>query len=150
MQCAALRHYGHGMYSQTLAFGLLLIATLFISIQDVRTFRIANSALFLVSFPSIPALLVLGQHFSIHLEIFIVAAALLVLGLKNLLGMGDVKLLTLLLPWLHPDHLVQFLIFLTLFAWLEIPMIMIKSRKMPSRVAMAPAILIAAALNMAT
>jgi Flp pilus assembly protein protease CpaA len=138
------------MYSQTLAFGLLLIAALFVSIQDVRTFRIANRALFLVSFPSIPALLVLGQHFSIHLEIFIVAAALLVLGLKNLLGMGDVKLLTLLLPWLHQDHLVQFLIFLTLFAWLEIPMIMIKSRKMPSRVAMAPAILIAAALNMAT
>jgi Flp pilus assembly protein protease CpaA len=138
------------MYSQTLAFGLLLIVALFISIQDVRTFRIANGAMFLVSFPSIPALLVLGQHFSIHLEIFIVAAALLVLGLKNLLGMGDVKLLTLLLPWLHQDHLVQFLIFVTLIAWLEIPMIMIKSRKMPSRVAMAPAILIAAALNMAT
>jgi len=133
-----------------LAFGLLLIVALFISIQDVRTFRIANGALFLVSFPSIPALLVLGQHFSIHLEIFIVAAAMLVLGLKNLLGMGDVKLLTLLLPWLHQDHLVQFLIFVTLIAWLEIPMIMIKSRKMPSRVAMAPAILIAAALNMAT
>jgi hypothetical protein len=133
-----------------LAFGLLLIAALFISIQDVRTFRIANGALFMVSFPSIPALLVLGQHFSIHLEIFIVAAAMLVLGLKNLLGMGDVKLLTLLLPWLHQDHLVQFLIFVTLIAWLEIPMIMIKSRKMPSRVAMAPAILIAAALNMAT
>jgi len=133
-----------------LAFGLLLIVALFISIQDVRTFRIANGALFMVSFPSIPALLVLGQHFSIHLEIFIVAAAMLVLGLKNLLGMGDVKLLTLLLPWLHQDHLVQFLIFVTLIAWLEIPMIMIKSRKMPSRVAMAPAILIAAALNMAT
>ena len=126
------------------------MVALFISIQDVRTFRIANSALFLVSFPSIPVLLVLGQHFSIHLEIFIVAAAMLVLGLKNLLGMGDVKLLTLLLPWLHQDHLVQFLIFVTLIAWLEIPMIMIKSRKMPSRVAMAPAILIAAALNMAT
>jgi Flp pilus assembly protein protease CpaA len=133
-----------------LAFGLLLIVALFISIQDVRTFRIANGALFMVSFPSIPALLVLGQHFSIHLEIFIVATAMLVLGLKNLLGMGDVKLLTLLLPWLHQDHLVQFLIFVTLIAWLEIPMIMIKSRKMPSRVAMAPAILIAAALNMAT
>jgi len=133
-----------------LAFGLLLIAALFISIQDVRTFRIANGALFLVSFPSIPALLVLGQHFSIHLEIFIVAAVMLVLGLKNLLGMGDVKLLTLLLPWLHQDHLVQFLIFVTLIAWLEIPMIMIKSRKIPTRVAMAPAILIAAALNMAT
>jgi len=138
------------MYLHMLAFGLLLIAALFISIQDVRTFRIANGALFMVSFPSIPALLVLGQHFSIHLEIFIVAAAMLVLGLKNLLGMGDVKLLTLLLPWLHQDHLVQFLIFVTLIAWLEIPMIMIKSRKMPSRVAMAPAILIAAALNMAT
>jgi Flp pilus assembly protein protease CpaA len=133
-----------------LAFGLLLIVALSISIQDVRTFRIANGALFMFSFPSIPALLVLGQHFSIHLEIFIVAAAMLVLGLKNLLGMGDVKLLTLLLPWLHQDHLVQFLIFVTLIAWLEIPMIMIKSRKMPSRVAMAPAILIAAALNMAT
>lgn len=138
------------MYLHMLAFGLLLIVALFISIQDVRTFRIANGALFMVSFPSIPALLVLGQHFSIHLEIFIVAAAMLVLGLKNLLGMGDVKLLTLLLPWLHQDHLVQFLIFVTLIAWLEIPMIMIKSRKMPSRVAMAPAILIAAALNMAT
>jgi Flp pilus assembly protein protease CpaA len=138
------------MYSQTLAFGLLLIVALFISIQDVRTFRIANGALFLVSFPSIPALLVLGQHFSIHLEIFIVAAAMLVLGLKNLLGMGDVKLLSLLLPWLHQDHLMQFLLFVTLIAWLEIPMIMIKSRKIPTRVAMAPAILIAAALNMAT
>ena len=138
------------MYLHMLAFGLLLIVALFISIQDVRTFRIANGALFMVSFPSIPALLVLGQHFSIHLEIFIVATAMLVLGLKNLLGMGDVKLLTLLLPWLHQDHLVQFLIFVTLIAWLEIPMIMIKSRKMPSRVAMAPAILIAAALNMAT
>jgi len=138
------------MYLHMLAFGLLLIVALFISIQDVRTFRIANGALFMVSFPSIPALLVLGQHFSIHLEIFIVAAAMLVLGLKNLLGMGDVKLLTLLLPWLHQDHLVQFLIFVTLIAWLEIPMIMIKSRKIPTRVAMAPAILIAAALNMAT
>ena len=138
------------MYSQTLAFGLLLIVALFISIQDVRTFRIANGALFLVSFPSIPALLVLGQHFSIHVEIFIVAAAMLVLGLKNLLGMGDVKLLSLLLPWLHQDHLMQFLLFVTLIAWLEIPMIMIKSRKIPARVAMAPAILIAAALNMAT
>jgi hypothetical protein len=64
--------------------------------------------------------------------------------------MGDVKLLIFLAPWLHYANVRNPLILLVALAWLQLAFGLVFKRRLPRRIAFAPAILAAAALNMAT
>jgi hypothetical protein len=64
--------------------------------------------------------------------------------------MGDVKLLLFLGPWLHYDNIRIPLILLIVLSWLQLSAELLRQRSFPQRIAFAPAILVAAALNMAT
>jgi hypothetical protein len=64
--------------------------------------------------------------------------------------MGDVKLVLFLAPWLHYENFNRSLFLLVLIAWLQLIVLSLKHRGFPQRIAFAPAILLAAALNMAT
>jgi len=74
----------------------------------------------------------------------------LIFGLVSLVGMGDAKLLMFLAPWLHYENLSKALITLMALSWLQLIVISLKHRHIPKRIAFAPAILLAAAVNMAT
>ena len=64
--------------------------------------------------------------------------------------MGDVKLVLFLAPWLHYENLRNPLSLLIMVSWLQLVAKLVIERSFPQRIAFAPAILVAAALNMAT
>ena len=74
----------------------------------------------------------------------------LVLGFTSLIGMGDVKLVLLLAPWINQGKLGTSIWLLIGISWLQLIAISLAQRRLPKRIAFAPAILLAAALNMAT
>jgi len=123
----------------------LAIATI-----DVITFRISNKSLVSGVLLVWPALLLIDQEFQISLVSLALAVCALFCGFASLIGMGDVKLLLFLAPWLHYDSLRDPLIVLIGLAWLQLAFGLVVSRTLPHRIAFAPAILAAAALNMAT
>ena len=121
-----------------------------IALIDLITYRISNSSLALGMFLVWPALFLADQRFQITASVIILAVVTLVAGLASLVGMGDVKLLLFLAPWLHYDNLRDPFTLLVALSWLQLTAGVVFQRTLPQRIALAPAILAAAALNMAT
>jgi Flp pilus assembly protein protease CpaA len=129
---------------------ICIIWAVAIATMDLITFRISNRSLALGVFIVWPALLLIDQKFQFTLATFAFLGFALSCGLASLLGMGDVKLLLFLAPWLHFENLRNPLILLLALAWLQLGIGLVIKRSFPDRIAFAPAILAAAALNMAT
>ena len=121
-----------------------------IAYTDLRTFRITNSSLVLGLVLIWPSLFLLDLNFQITAEFFVISVAALVAGLASFLGMGDVKLILFIAPWLHYQNMSKTLLLLIAVAWLQLMVVSLMHRGFPKRIAFAPAILLAAALNMAT
>ena len=138
------------MSFDSLALTVCIIWAVTIATLDLITFRIYNSALLMGVFLVWPALFLIGQSFSLSLTVLAFTLLVLAAGLTSLLGMGDVKLLIFLAPWLHYANLRNPLILLVALTWLQLAFGLVFKRGFPHRIAFAPAILAAAALNMAT
>jgi len=136
--------------SQTLA--LLLTATwaLAVAIRDLRTFQIANRDLRLGVAICWPTCLICEQTPHLDLRVALLSGASLFLGLIGVVGMGDVKLFLLFAPWLHQRNWICGAIALISVSWVQFAFGIWKSRRIPTQIAFAPAILIAVAVNMAT
>ena len=121
-----------------------------IAYTDLRTFRITNSSLALGLVLIWPSLFLLDLNFQITAEFFVISVAALVAGLASFVGMGDVKLILFIAPWLRYQNMSKTLLLLIAVAWLQLMVVSLMHRGFPKRIAFAPAILLAAALNMAT
>ena len=121
-----------------------------IAYTDLRTFRITNSSLVLGLVLIWPSLFLLDLNFQITAEFFVISVAALVAGLASFLGMGDVKLILFIAPWLRYQNMSKTLLVLIAVSWLQLMVVSLMHRGFPKRIAFAPAILLAAALNMAT
>jgi len=121
-----------------------------IAYTDLRTFRITNSSLVIGLVLIWPSLFLLDQKFQITPDFFLISVAALMTGLVSFLGMGDVKLILFIAPWLHYQNMSKTLVLLIAVAWLQLMVVSLMHRGFPKRIAFAPAILLAAALNMAT
>ena len=121
-----------------------------IAYTDLRTFRITNSSLALGLVLIWPSLFLLDLNFQITAEFFVISVAALVAGLASFVGMGDVKLILFIAPWLRYQNMSKTLLLLIMVAWLQLMVVSLMHRGFPKRIAFAPAILLAAALNMAT
>lgn len=121
-----------------------------IAYTDLRTFRITNSSLVIGLVLIWPSLFLLDQKFQITSEFFLISVVALVAGLASLVGMGDVKLILFIAPWLHYQNMSKTLLLLITVAWVQLMVVSLMHRGFPKRIAFAPAILLAAALNMAT
>jgi Flp pilus assembly protein protease CpaA len=138
------------MTFDSLALSICVIWAVTISTIDLLTFRISNSSLVLGVFLVWPALLQIEQRFQISLGVLALVLMAFAAGLASFVGMGDVKLLLFLAPWLHFDNVRNPLILLILVSWLQLTAELVLKRSFPQRIAFAPAILAAVALNMAT
>jgi len=138
------------MTFDSLALSICVIWAVTISTIDLLTFRISNSSLVLGVFLVWPALLQIEQRFQISLCVLALVLMAFAAGLASFVGMGDVKLLLFLAPWLHFDNVRNPLILLILVSWLQLTAELVLKRSFPQRIAFAPAILAAVALNMAT
>ena len=121
-----------------------------IAYTDLRTFRITNSSLVLGLVLIWPSLFLLDLNFQITAEFFVISVAALVAGLASFVGMGDVKLILFIAPWLRYQNMSKTLLLLIAVVWLQLMVVSLMHRGFPKRIAFAPAILLAAALNMAT
>ena len=121
-----------------------------IAYTDLRTFRITNSSLVIGLVLIWPSLFLLDLNFQITAEFFVISVAALVAGLASFVGMGDVKLILFIAPWLRYQNMSKTLLLLIMVAWLQLMVVSLMHRGFPKRIAFAPAILLAAALNMAT
>jgi hypothetical protein len=97
-----------------------------------------------------PSFFLLDQRFQITAGFFVLSIAALVAGLASFVGMGDAKLILFLAPWLHFENMNKTLLLLIAVAWLQLMVVSLMHGGFPKRIAFAPAILLAAALNMAT
>ena len=121
-----------------------------IAYTDLRTYRITNSSLVIGLVLIWPSLFLLDLNFQITAEFFVISVAALVAGLASFVGMGDVKLILFIAPWLRYQNMSKTLLLLITVAWLQLMVVSLMHRGFPKRIAFAPAILLAAALNMAT
>jgi len=138
------------MTVDSLALCVCLFWAMAIALMDLHTYRITNLSLIFGLVLVWPALLVIQEQFQCSLEVLVFVALALVSGFASLIGMGDVKLLLFLGPWLHYDNFRFPFALLIALAWLQIALELITRRRFPQRIAFAPAILLAAAVNMAT
>jgi Flp pilus assembly protein protease CpaA len=138
------------MSFDSLALTVCIIWAVTIATLDLITFRIYNSALLTGLFLVWPALFFIGQSFTLSLAVLTFTLLVSAAGLISLIGMGDVKLLLFAAPWLHFDNVRNPLILLIVLSWLQLMAVLVLKRSFPQRIAFAPAILAALALNMAT
>ena len=121
-----------------------------IAYTDLRTFRITNSSLVLGLVLIWPSLFLLDLNFQVTAEFVVLSVTALVAGLASLVGMGDVKLILFIAPWLRYQNMSKTLLLLIAVVWLQLMVVSLMHRGFPKRIAFAPAILLSAALNMAT
>ena len=138
------------MHLELLALIACLWWAVVIAYTDLRTFRITNSSLVIGLVLIWPSLFLLDQKFQITPEFFVLSVTALVAGLASFVGMGDVKLILFIAPWLRYQNMSKTLLLLIAVVWLELMVVSLMHRGFPKRIAFAPAILLAAALNMAT
>jgi Flp pilus assembly protein protease CpaA len=138
------------MSFDSLALTVCIIWAVTIATHDLITFRIYNSSLLMGVLLVWPALFLIGQTFNLSLAVLAFTLVVSVAGLTSLIGMGDVKLLLFAAPWLHFDNVRNPLILLIVLSWLQLMAVLVLKRSFPQRIAFAPAILAAVALNMAT
>ncbi len=117
---------------------------------DLRTFRIANRDLGFGVLITWPGMLIFNQEF-LGLKSFVPAIICSILiGFSGLVGMGDVKLVLLFAPWIQLENWLAAILVLLAIAWVQIAFTLIRDRSFPQKVAFAPAILLAVAVNMAS
>jgi Flp pilus assembly protein protease CpaA len=133
-----------------LALTVCIIWAMTVAIIDLITFRIHNSSLLVGVFLVWPALYLIEQRVQITLVSFAFVILALVCGFASFLGMGDVKLVLFIAPWLHYENVRNPLILLIALTWLQLTAGLVVKGSFPQRIAFAPAILAAVALNMAT
>jgi Flp pilus assembly protein protease CpaA len=138
------------MTINSIALGVCALWAVAIAVMDLHTYRITNFSLILGLLLVWPALRLIEEKFQFSLGVFAFMVIAALAGLASLIGMGDVKLLLFLAPWLHYDNLRNPIFLLIALSWLQLIAELVLKRSFPQRIAFAPAILAAAALNMAT
>ena len=138
------------MTFDSLALIVCIIWAVMVATLDLITFRIHNSALLMGILLVWPALFLIGQSFNLTLAVLAFTLVIFAAGLTSLVGMGDVKLLLFVAPWLHYENVRNPLILLIALSWLQLTAGLVIKGSFPQRIAFAPAILAAVALNMAT
>lgn len=138
------------MALHTISNILILLWALWVAGYDLR-YHLIRNRLLLLSFSILwPILWIAGQRIQIELSSIYFIGLLGIAGLINLIGMGDLKLALIVVPWLYPDKWQISLTFFVIAIWVQIVLVTAIERKFPKRIALAPALLLACAVNLAT
>ena len=121
-----------------------------VSYLDLRTFRIANRDLGFGLLIIWPGMLISNQQFLGFKGVLPIIFCCILIGIFGLVGMGDVKLVLLFSPWLQRENWLAATLVLLAIAWAQIVVTLVRYRSLPQKVAFAPAILMALAVNMAS
>lgn len=127
-----------------------LVLAIPISLADLKSFTIPNVYLVMLSLLCAPYVFFNGLG-----QISVILAALFILLMLNLLGlgMGDAKLLSIVLLTLNSDgysDLTLLAVLIILSASLHVMWRTLKNRSLPRRIPLAPSIFVGLALYLAT
>lgn len=127
-----------------------LVLAIPISLADLKSFTIPNVYLVMLSLLCAPYVFFNGLG-----QISVILAALFILLILNLLGlgMGDAKLLSIILLTLNSDgysDLTLLAVLIILSASLHVMWRTLKNRSLPRRIPLAPTIFVGLALYLAT
>jgi Flp pilus assembly protein protease CpaA len=127
-----------------------LVLAIPISLADLKSFTIPNVYLVILSLLCAPYVFFNGLG-----QISVILAALFILLMLNVLGlgMGDVKLLSIILFTLNSDdhnELTLLAVLIILSASLHVMWRTLKNRSLPRRIPLAPSIFVGLALYLAT
>lgn len=138
------------MVIQVLSIMVALIWAASVIVGDLSAYQISNRSILWGVALLWPAFFFLNLSTHFNLLLLWICIMVLVLGFMSLIGMGDVKLVLLLAPWINQGKLGSSIWLLIGISWLQLIAMSLIQRSFPKRIAFAPAILLAAALNMAT
>ena len=138
------------MVLNSLALMVCLFWSFSVVVRDLSTFQISNKSILWGVVFLWPALYLLDLRMHLNFSLIGICSITLLFGLTSLIGMGDVKLILILAPWIRQGDLGFSIVLLIGIAWLQLITMSLMQRRLPKRIAFAPAILLAAALNMAT
>jgi len=138
------------MVLNSLALMVCLFWSFSVVVRDLSTFQISNKSILWGVVFLWPALHLLDLRMHLNFALIGICGIVLLFGLTSLIGMGDVKLILILAPWIRQGDLGFSIVFLIGITWLQLIAMSLMQRRLPKRIAFAPAILLAAALNLAT
>ena len=138
------------MFAEFFWFIVLVAWGCRVAYLDLRTFRITNRDLGFGVLIIWPGMLIFNQEFLGLKGVVTAIICSILIGLSGLVGMGDVKLVLLFAPWLQRENWLAAILVLLTIAWVQIAFALVRDRSLPQKVAFAPAILLAVAVNMAS
>ena len=138
------------MFLEYIWFALLIFWGCLVAYRDLATYRISNSDLRVGFIIIWPGMFFFGQNLLSGTRISLLATCVIIVGFIGLIGMGDVKLFLIFAPWIHPESWLPATTSLIAIAWVQIGISLIRHRSFPEKVAFAPAILLAMAVNLAS
>ena len=93
------------MIAQALSLIVVITWGASVMIRDLATFRISNRSIILGVIFLWPALYLLNLRMHLNFDLFGICSIVALFGLTSLVGMGDVKLILILAPWIRQDDL---------------------------------------------
>lgn len=125
------------------------IWAIFLSIRDIKVFQISNLRLFHFLIFGYPILWFAGIRPEFSTVNVTLIGSIILFGFKGWIGMGDAKLIALLVPIFDFSDWEIYLVLLLVISVIQITLLSLRKHKIVPAIAWAPAILLTYAANMA-
>lgn len=121
-----------------------------IAFHDWKFYRVSNRMLGLGCIFLYPLLFLANRNFAFEYQFLWISVGSIFLAFFRLIGMGDAKLIIVIAPWVDVIDVRLTLALIILVSWFLILLGIAIQGKIPTRIAFAPVILVAAGFNLAT
>lgn len=138
------------MYPRLLALAIMIGWASWIAGYDLKHHLIRNESLLFGIFVIYPLCNFLGWKPIFDSQLAVLVGFLILITLLDLIGAGDTKLLIISLPWLDFTNWQMTAGAFSILILCQVLLIRAIARKIPTRIALAPAILLASVVNLAS
>ncbi len=138
------------MFFQVAALAVIIGWAGWVALYDLKNHLIRNRSLLFGLLVIYPLCYFIELQPMIDARIATLSGVLISMALLDLIGAGDAKLLILMLPWLESRNLQMSLLTFSILIVGHVLVFWVIARKIPTRIALAPAILLAGAVNLAS
>lgn len=138
------------MFFQVAALAVIIGWAGWVALYDLKNHLIRNRSLLFGLLVIYPLCYFIELQPMISARIAALSCVLISMALLDLIGAGDAKLLILMLPWLELRNLQMSLLAFSILIVGHVLVLWVIARKIPTRIALAPAILLAGAVNLAS
>ena len=138
------------MFFQVAALAVIIGWAGWVALYDLKNHLIRNRSLLFGLLVIYPLCYFIELQPMISARIAALSGVLISMALLDLIGAGDAKLLILMLPWLESRNLQMSLLTFSILIVGHVLVFWVIARKIPTRIALAPAILLAGAVNLAS